>query len=124
MIDAGFLEVLVIGAQANPYAARIVSVLAAASATWVLNRRYTFGSRHSPTHTEWLRYVAFMAIGGCVNYGAFALCIAFWPLSRAYLWIGVAVGAIAGLGVNFSTSRFLYRQPILRSCNHEVLHGE
>lgn len=107
-IDAGILQALVVGAQANPYVARIASFLAAASGTWLMNRRYTFEVSHKPTHAEWLRYVAFMVLGALVNYGAFALCIAFWTLARAQPWLGVAVGSVAGLGVNFTTSRLLF----------------
>jgi hypothetical protein len=42
-----------------------------------------------------------------VNYGAFAISITAWDLARAQPWLGVAVGSIAGLGVNFLTSRLL-----------------
>lgn len=113
IIDAGILQMLVIGAHANPYVVRIVSFLVAASGTWLMNRRYTFEVRHKPTHAEWLRYVAFMALGALVNYGAFALCITFWLLAHTQPWLGVAVGSIAGLSVNFLTARLLFRQPIL-----------
>ena len=109
LIDAGILQVLVIGAHANPYAARIASFLVAATATWLMNRRYTFAVTHQPTHTEWLRYIGFMSLGALVNYGVFALCIAFWVSARAQPWLGVAVGSVASLGLNFATSRLLFR---------------
>lgn len=112
VIDAGILQMLVVGAHANPYAARIVSFLAAASGTWLMNRRYTFEVSHKSTHTEWLRYVSFMVLGAFVNYGAFALCISFWAFAHAQPWLGVALGSVAGLGVNFTTSRLLFRQSI------------
>ena len=115
VIDAGILQALVVGAQANPYAARIVSFLAAASGTWLMNRRYTFEVSHKPTHAEWLRYIGLMVLGALVNYGAFALCITFWAFAHAQPWLGVAVGSIAGLGVNFTTSRRLFRQPTAAS---------
>ncbi len=108
MIDAGILQTLVITTQVGPYVARIASFLAAASGTWFLNRRYTFAVVHKPTHTEWLSYVAFMVLGALVNYGAFALCISYWPLAHTQLWLGVAVGSVAGLGVNFTTSRLVF----------------
>lgn len=104
-VDAGVLQGLVSGLDANPYAARVASFLAAASTTWWLNRRYTFGVTHRPTHAEWVRYVALMVLGAATNYGAYALAISTWDLARAYLWIGVAIGSIAGLGINFMTSR-------------------
>jgi putative flippase GtrA len=110
VIDAGILQALVVGAHANPYAARIASFLAAASGTWLMNRHYVFAVRRKPTHAEWLRYVGLMVLGALVNYGAYALCIAFWVFARAQPWLGVAVGSVAGLGVNFTTARLLFRQ--------------
>ena len=110
VIDAGILQMLVMGAHVNPYAARVVSFLAAASATWLINRRYTFAVSHKPTPSEWRRYVSLMLLGAVVNYGVFSMCIAFWPLATSQPWLGVAVGSIAGMGLNFATSRFMYRK--------------
>ena len=114
VIDAGILQVLVIGVHVNPYVARIASFVVAASATWLMNRRYTFAVTHQPTRTEWLRYIGFMSLGALVNYGGFALCIAFWESARAQPWLGVAAGSVAGLGLNFSTSRLLFRKRPVR----------
>jgi putative flippase GtrA len=116
-IDAGILQALVVGVQANPYAARIASFLVAASATWLMNRTYTFSARHRATRTEWLRYVALMTLGALINYGAFALCIATSTDMREQPWLAVAVGSIAGLGVNFATSRLLFRA---RQFGHDI----
>lgn len=110
VIDAAILQVLVLGAHANPYAARVASFMLAASATWLMNRRYTFAASLEPTRIEWLRYVGLMGLGALVNYGVFALCIAFWPSARAQPWLGVAAGSIASLGLNFTTSRLLFRK--------------
>lgn len=107
VIDAGILQILISGGATNPYLARIASFLLAASATWLLNRRYTFDVKHRPTHAEWARYVAFMMLGALVNYGAFAISIAYWELAKAHPWLGVALGSVAGLWVNFLTSRLL-----------------
>lgn len=104
-VDAGVLQALVFGAGLNPYAARVASFLAAASVTWWLNRRYTFDVAHAPTRREWARYVSLMMLGALTNYGAYAIAISVWDLARAHLWIGVAIGSIAGLGVNYATSR-------------------
>ena len=110
VIDAGILQALVTGMSANPYSARVVSFLAAASGTWLLNRHYTFEVSKKPTSAEWLRYVGFMIVGALVNYGAYALGIAYSGMVRAQPWLGVAIGSVAGLGVNFTTSRVLFRQ--------------
>lgn len=104
VIDAGIFQLLVVSVHTNFYAARIFSFLIAASATWLMNRRYTFKVNHEPTRPEWLRYIGLMLFGALVNYGAFALCISFSLLAYSHPWVAVAVGSIAGLGVNFATS--------------------
>jgi hypothetical protein len=55
-----------------------------------------------------MAYVALMVIGALVNYGTYAAAITWWDLARAHLWIGVALGSIAGLGINFATSSRLF----------------
>jgi putative flippase GtrA len=103
-VDAGLLMALVSGAGLDPYLARVLSFLAAASFTWWLNRRYTFEVKHRPTGSEWAAYVGLMVIGAAVNYGTYAAAITWWPVAREHLWLGVALGSIAGLGINFLTS--------------------
>lgn len=108
LVDAGVLQALVSGAAMDPYLGRVPSFLAAATATWWLNRRFTFRVGGAATRGEWASYVALMVLGAAVNYGAYALLIGTWDVARAHLWIGVAAGSIAGLGVNFFTSRRLF----------------
>jgi putative flippase GtrA len=112
VIDAGVLLALVGGLGMDPYVARVLSFLAAATATWWINRRYTFESRVEATRSEWTKYVTLMLAGAAVNYGAYAVCIAFWGLARAHLWLAVAIGSVAGLAVNYLTSsRLVFRPP-------------
>jgi putative flippase GtrA len=105
VVDAGILQALVSGLGADPYAARVVSFLAAASVTWWLNRRFTFAVSTRPSRAEWLRYVGFMVLGALANYGAYAIAITVSELVRANLWLGVALGSVCGLAINFATSR-------------------
>lgn len=107
VVDAGVLTALVAAFGADPYVARIGSFLAAASATWWLNRRYTFAVTHPATRAEWVRYTALMVAGALVNYGVYALLITRWELFRQHLWLAVGIGAVAGLGINFASSRRL-----------------
>lgn len=108
VVDAGLVTLFVGTFGMNPYAARVVSFLAAATTTWAINRRYTFEVRRPPTRAEWVGYVALMLIGAAVNYGSYAACISFWPLAREHLWLAVAVGSIAGIAINFLSSRALF----------------
>jgi putative flippase GtrA len=107
LIDAGVLQMLLVLGQ-GPYLGRLASFLAAATGTWLLNRRYTFRATTTRAlHREWLHYLALMVVGGAVNYGVYAACLVTLPLVRAYPVIGVAVGSCAGLVVNFLSARFL-----------------
>ena len=105
VIDASIVQVLVAGLHVNPYLARAVSILTAATATWLMNRRFTFQVTYSASRREWSRYVGLMMFGASVNYAVFAFCIAFWQTFRAQPVLAVAVGSIVGLLVNFTTSR-------------------
>src|SRR5580658_9422815 len=49
------------------YAGRLLSYLAAASFTWMLNRRFTFRSSAPPSVREWSRFVAANGVGGLAN---------------------------------------------------------
>ena len=59
------------------YVARVLSFLAAATATWALNRRYTFGARQSGVSLarEYLGYLLTMLGGAFVNYGVYVLVL-------------------------------------------------
>lgn len=118
---AGFfvdVAVLYLGLSAGLglYSARAASFLAAASFTWVGNRRFTFGVRSRPqrrAHAEWLRYLLAMAAGGLLNYGVYAALVFRFALFRDQPWLAVAFGTGAGMVVNFLLARkILYRPAI------------
>ena len=109
LVDAGVLHaMLTLGL--GPYSGRVVSFLAAATITFILNRSFTF-RRDSPSDThpagEWLAYLALMVIGGLVNYGTYAAAVALSDPVHRYPVIGVALGSIAGMAINFWTSKTL-----------------
>jgi putative flippase GtrA len=113
-VDAGIVQFLVRELAVNPYGARVVSFLAAATTTWSFNRRYTFAEHASAgsRRRELLRYLVAMALGFALNYGAYALCVLAWPLVRQWPAIGVAIGSIAGAVVNFLSSKYwIFRAP-------------
>jgi putative flippase GtrA len=93
----------------GPYAARVVSFLAAATTTWAFNRRYTFAARVSAGGSIWREYLGYlvtMSAGAVLNYGAYALTL-HWIEGRGALAIAVAVGSLAGMTVNFLSARYL-----------------
>jgi putative flippase GtrA len=60
---------------------------------------------------EWLRYLGAMSLGGAVNYGSYAACIAASASCARVPALGVAIGSIAGLALNFLVSKhFVFRR--------------
>ena len=107
LVDAGVVSLLVNGLGANPYLARLVSFLCAVAATFAFNRRYTFAA--SAPQSLWAqgrRYLLAMSGGFVVNYGSYAALVHGSELVRDWPVIGVAVGSVAGLVVNYLSSRF------------------
>lgn len=113
LIDAALLHAL-LATGMGPYAARVPSFVAAVTWTWLLNRSFTFRApRHEAMGGEWAAYIRLMLIGAGLNYGVYA--VALWQslLVREWPVIGVALGSIAGLLVNFFNSRrLLYTAPV------------
>lgn len=108
VVDAGVLQVFVRHLDMDPYGSRVVSFLAAATVTWLLNRRYTFSAdQDARLHSEWARYISINAFGGVLNYLVYALCVSQFALVHRYLFLGVAAGSIAGLLVNYTASKYL-----------------
>lgn len=107
VVDAGALYGLVHIAGFNPYTARLISFLLAATTTWALNRLYTFQHRHNGNVSgQWLQYLLIAALGGSVNYATYAWLLFTSAWIKQHLIIGVAAGSIAGLAVNFTAARY------------------
>jgi len=90
------------------YLARIPAFMAAATATWLINRNITFGketSKHTSILKEYAHYLSLMLFGMAVNYGAYALSITLMPDIPHAVLICVAIGSLAGMVVNFFTSK-------------------
>jgi putative flippase GtrA len=94
------------------YGARLLSFLCAASFTWLFNRTITFAGekRHGLLH-EYLAYLGSVALGGLINYSAYAACVRWWPAAAAQPAIAVALGSLAGMGWNFLAAQRLLAPP-------------
>lgn len=107
LVDSGVLYGA-IGLGAGLYLGRAISYVAAATATWGLNRVWTFRGRGSgPVHRQWALFVAVNLVGFVLNYGTYAVLVATVPLVAAHPILGVAAGSIAGMFTNFFLSRRL-----------------
>ncbi len=90
--------------------ARMLSFPCAVMATWWLNRKYNFRSRNRLL-VEGSSYFVVQVAGALSNLAMFAWCISISPFFAAWPVVGLAVGAVAGLLVNFFLSNyFVFRQ--------------
>ena len=105
VVDAGVL--MLAAPEAGPYVARLLSFFAAVFTTWIVNRRLTFADRHSelPLHREFLRYLVVCLGGGSVNLVVYFFIVFMFGLAGWWLLIGVAIGSLAGMGINFAFSK-------------------
>nr|WP_315431399.1 GtrA family protein [uncultured Albidiferax sp.] len=90
------------------YGARALSFIAAATATWWCNRRFTFQATHktTPILLQYLRYMASMLLGAALNYAVYAATL-HWTDMPGKAALGVALGSCSGLAVNFLLARHL-----------------
>jgi putative flippase GtrA len=105
VVDAGVLYgMLALGA--GYFVGRAVSFVAAVWSTWQFNRRFTFvqGSNKS-AWAEWWHYLFAMLGGGVVNYAAYSATVLLLPKSALLPLIGVAIGSLAGMTVNFVSAK-------------------
>lgn len=84
---------------------RLVSFFCAVTFTWYLNRHFTFKDQDSKPSSQWLRFTLVNMIGGSANYLIYLLLVYQVPLVAELPVLGVAVGSIAGLLINFTLSR-------------------
>ena len=113
IVDAGVLQVLVVGLSGDRYTSRLISFLCAATATWIFNRHFTFkGPRRQTIVVEWMQYVFAMSWGFACNFAAYSALVYFLNLDGPWLIVAVGAGSLAGLGVNYTASRYwVYRHP-------------
>lgn len=87
------------------YVGRLASYFVAATATWALNRRFTFvATKHTRKFKQWLEFLAANAVGAVVNYGVYSAAVT-WTAAAQMPVLGVAAGSIAGLVFNFTVSK-------------------
>ncbi len=113
VVDAALVQGLVRFAGMDPYLARIPAVAAAILTTFAYNRAITFADRRSPRLlAEFGRYVLSCSAGLAANYAAYAAVLGGFPALRDWPVAGVAVGALAGMVVNFVAARyFVFARP-------------
>ncbi len=90
------------------YGGRVLSFWAAATTTWLFNRRFTFSGTRATGSGIWReygKYLVTMLGGAALNYGAYVAVLHWYHGPYAAL-LGVAAGSIAGLVANFASARY------------------
>jgi len=87
------------------YSGYAIAFVATATLTWWFNRKFTFDDQSLRIIHQWIHYMAFNAVAGTVNYLVFAGLISFVEVVQKWPVLGTGAGALAGLAVNFITSR-------------------
>jgi len=107
VIDASIVYWVVTYFGVDPYLARIVSYVSATTATWKLNRRFTFPQNlNQRLRREWSYYITANAIGGTANFITYVVCLSYFQDINIGIIIGVAAGSAVGLAFNFSASKW------------------
>jgi putative flippase GtrA len=75
------------------------------TATWALNRRFTFGASRRRAVIEWARFAIAQLAGAAVNLGTYFALVAASVFVARFPVVGVAAGSLAGLAVNFVAAR-------------------
>lgn len=108
VVDMAALRLCLALGGLDPYTARILSFLAAATTTWALNRRFTF---HAAPKTnplrQWAAFIAANSVGGAVNYAVYAGLVSYVAVVARVPELGVAAGSVAGMFLNFAASKRL-----------------
>jgi putative flippase GtrA len=106
LVDASVLTLLSTRWGINLYAARVISFAAASLATWLLNRRFTFSLVEGQSkRVEYVRYMVVQSVGSLTNLGVFMVLVGTFSWLARVPVIPLAVGAAAGLLVNFAGSK-------------------
>lgn len=86
--------------------ARILSWFCAATATWRLNRLWTFPDTGASPLRQWGKFLSANALGGVVNYGVSVGLAHFLPaIVKPFPVVAIAAGTLAGMVLNFTLSK-------------------
>lgn len=97
-VDAGLLAGLHHGLGVDAFTARLVSILVAVTATWQLNRWFTFAVRVQRSVREWTRYAAVNGAGAALNYLVYSALLLSLPMAPL---AALAVASAVALGFNY-----------------------
>jgi len=110
-VDAGILQALYL-LGIPPLLARCVSFPCAVTATWLLNRRFTFGDRpQANSRSQYALYVGGQIAGALINVAAFILTMHYQPSLSTRPLIPLVVGSATALIFNYMWANLFVFRP-------------
>jgi putative flippase GtrA len=106
-VDAAVLQSLVSAAGWSPFAARALSFPVALTATFLLNRAWTFPALRLPPARAYGAYGAIQVVGALINLAVFSACLLVAPPLYERPVVALGIGAVVSLLFNFYASRAL-----------------
>ena len=109
IIDGGLMILLSHVYSLDIYLSRLISFSIAVLATWVLNRTLVFKYDINPNiskRAEYGRYITVQIGGALTNLLVFTLILTTYPLMKEIPIIPFSIGALFGLVINFSGTRY------------------
>lgn len=121
-VDMFFLYIL--KGFLGPYWARLVSFFIAVFVTWIFNRNITFNGRSSSFSLleEFVAYLGLMIFGGLVNYIAYVVVLFNLENVGYGMYIGVVVGSVSGMFINFFTSKHMLFKKIRQARSNALMN--
>ena len=107
LVDAGVLQILLSLTPVGPFFGRIISIAVAMTATWLINRTFTFGKSDRHAAEEGARYGLIGFLAALLNYGIYSGVV----LAAPGLWpvIAVAISSVAAMAFSYlGYSRFVF----------------
>jgi putative flippase GtrA len=103
VVDAGILQLLYSWADMNPFAARAISFPCAVTATWILNKRFTFRDRSvQATGNRYALYFVGQVLGALTNLAVFFVAMRTWPAISNRPLIPMAAGSAVAMCFNYA----------------------
>lgn len=117
LIDGGIVTLLVEIINLNPFISRAISFPIAVTATWFLNRRWTFAADASTRKkAEYSRYFTIQIIGAVINLAIYFILITNIPSLGVHPILPLAVGSLVAMIFNFlGCQLFVFRSTGSRS---------
>ncbi|HCL67233.1 MAG TPA: GtrA family protein [Rhizobium sp.] len=108
-VDAAVLMLLLDVTSLGPFAARAIAITVAMTATWLLNRSFTFGASRHSLAVEGFRYGSVGVTSALVNYMLYSGLLISIPILKPLA--ALVLASIAAMAFSFfGYSRFVFRR--------------